>query len=440
VKPPGARRLLTLAVLAGIAALLGATGARPASHHGTMTPATGVRAEFKRVRAVHAIPNASPTFNCQLTHPARCYTPDPIRAAYRVQPLLDAGINGSSRTIVLVDAFQSPTIQHDLAAFDSLFGLPDPVLNIVAPDGLTPFDQNEPTQVAWAAEITLDVEWSHVIAPQATILLVLAKSSADADLASATKYAIDHNLGDVVAQSFGEAEECMDPAVVASQHSLFERATAQGMTLVASSGDFGAALPNCDGSDLLDHPAIETPASDPNVTSVGGTRLFADGVTGAYDSETAWNESLTFGAAGGGGFSILYKRPPFQAPVQKAHARGVPDVSYNAGVEGGVLGVWSSSGLGPDLVFRFSGTSSGSAQWAGLVALVDQLNGGRVGDINKPLYKLGKSRSASTSIHDITIGNNSYPPITGFQAVPGWDAATGLGTPIASSLVPNLAH
>src|SRR5262245_21617877 len=169
---PGAPRVLMLALLAGIAALLGTTGARPASHPGRMTPATGISREFKRVGAVHAIPNASPTFNCQLTHPARCYAPDQIRAAYRVQPLLDAGITGSGRTIVLVDAFQSPTIQHDLATFDSLFGLPDPVLNIVAPDGLTPFDQNDPTQVAWAAEITLDVEWSHVIAPRATIFLV----------------------------------------------------------------------------------------------------------------------------------------------------------------------------------------------------------------------------------------------------------------------------
>ena len=437
---PGAPRLLTPALLAGIAALLGTTGARPASHPARMTPATGVNREFKRVGAVHATPNTTPTFSCQLTHPARCYAPDQIRAAYGVQPLLDAGTDGSGRTIVLVDAYQSPTIQHDLAAFDSLFGLPDPVLNVVAPDGLTPFDQNDPTQVGWAAEITLDVEWSHVIAPGATILLVLAKSSTDADLASATRYAIDHNVGDVVVQSFGEAEECMDPALVASQHALFERATTKGITLVASSGDFGAALPNCDGSDLLDHPAVQTPASDPNVTAVGGTRLFADGVTGAYDSETAWNESLTFGAAGGGGFSILYKRPPFQAPVQKSHARGVPDVSYNAGNEGGVLVLWSSSGLGQDLIFRFSGTSSGSAQWAGLVALTDQLRGGRVGDINKALYKLGKSRSASSYFHDITIGNNSYPPIVGFQAVPGWDAVTGLGTPIASSLVPKLAH
>ncbi len=126
--------------------------------------------------------------------------------------------------------------------------------------------------------------------------------------------------------------------------------------------------------------------------------------------------------------------------MQKDHARGVPDVSYNGAIIGGVLVVWSSSGLGQDLVFRFGGTSAGSPQWAGLVALTDQLNGGRVGDINKALYKLGKSSSASTYFHDVTSGDNSYPPITGFSAGPGWDAATGLGTPIASSLVPKLAH
>jgi subtilase family serine protease len=435
-----APRLVLLAFAVTVASLLLAAGAQPAARHGSMTPAIGMNPHFARVGALSSAAPDAPVFSCQLTTPAGCLGPDQIRAAYGVQPLLDAGTDGTGRTIVIVDAFQSPTIGDDLQTFDALFGLPDPTLNIIAPDGLTPFDPNDDNMVGWASEITLDVEWSHVIAPNAAIDLVLARSNSDADILSATKYAVDHNLGDVISQSFGEAEECMDPALINAQHKLFDQASGKGITLFASSGDLGAAEPNCQGTDILDHQAASTPASDPGVTSVGGTALDADGLTGAYNSETTWNEFATIGAAGGGGFSILYKRPNYQAPVQKNHARGVPDIAYGAAVfTGGVLVVWTLPGVG-QFVFRFGGTSVGSPQWAGLVALADQLKGGRVGDINKALYKLGKSKSASTYLRDITTGNNDYPPIPGFDAVPGWDAATGLGTPIASTLVPALAH
>src|SRR5262249_44403692 len=155
--------------------------------------------------AQEAAPNAT-IFNCQVRATNRCYSPQQIRTAYDIQPLLDQDIDGTGHTIVIVDAFQSPTIQHDLALFDSTFGLPDPTFNINAPDGLTPFDPNDGNQVGWSAEISLDVEWAHAVAPGATIDLVLAKSNEYADILSVTKYAVDHNLGDVISQSFGEAE------------------------------------------------------------------------------------------------------------------------------------------------------------------------------------------------------------------------------------------
>jgi len=400
-----------------------------------MHPAIGSRPHYTLAGRADTKPGVA-TFNCQLTTPAGCYGPAQIRAAYGIDKL---PATGAGRGIVIVDAFQSPTIGHDLAVFDQLFELPDPTLSIVAPDGLTPFDPNDGNMVGWSAEITLDVEWAHAIAPAAKIVLVLAKSNDDADILSATRYAVDHNLGDVISQSFGEAEQCMDPALQARQHALFARATAKGITLLASSGDQGVAQPTCDGKSFF--AAASTPATDPYVTAVGGTILDANGLTGAYHSETTWNEP-DFASAGGGGFSVLYGTPAYQRSP-RLPARGVPDVSYNAAIIGGVLAVWSGSGLGSDLVFRFGGTSAGSPQWAGLVALADQLGRHRIGALNGVLYATARVPSVySRLFHDITTGDNTYHgdvEISGFPAHRGWDAATGLGTPKASTLVRLLA-
>jgi subtilase family serine protease len=429
-------RLIAVLVAAATlaAAALVATPSARARAAGHMTPAVGVHPHYS-VEG-HAQPRAT-TFSCQVTTPAGCYGPAQVRAAYGVDKLTH--LNGAGRTIAIVDAFQSPTIQHDLATFDMLFGLPAPTLDIVAPDGLTPFDPNNANHVGWAGEITLDVEYAHAIAPAAKLVLVLAKSNDDADILSATRYVVDHNLADVISQSFGEAEQCMDPNVFNQQTALFAEATRKKITLLASSGDQGSAQPTCDGTSFF--KAASTPASDPHVTGVGGTRLDADGVTGAYHGETVWNEP-DFASAGGGGFSVKFRTPTYQLP-RHLPSRGVPDVAYNAAIIGGVLAVWSSSGSGPDLVFRFGGTSAGSPQWAGLIALADQLRHGRVGFINPALYTITlSSRIYGALFHDITVGDNTYHgdvTVPGFAARAGWDAATGLGSPKANTLVPALA-
>jgi subtilase family serine protease len=401
-----------------------------------MTPAIGANPHYQvagRVTAASA-PGAV-TFSCQVTTPAGCYGPAQMRAAYGVDQL---AATGAGRKIVIIDAFQSPTIAHDLALFDQVFGLPDPTLNIIAPDGLTPFDPNDGNMIGWSGEITLDVEWAHAIAPGAEINLVLAKSNNDADILSATQFALVHNLGDVVSQSFGEAEQCMDRQLLNRQHRLFALATAERITLLASSGDQGAAEPTCDGTSFF--LATSTPATDPFVTSVGGTRLFADGLTGAYQSETVWNEP-DFEVAGGGGFSTVYATPGYQRGL-RLPSRGVPDIAYSGAVDGGVLTVWSSSGLGADLVFVFGGTSAGSPQWAGLTVLATQLAGHRLGELNGRLYDLARGPAYNRLFHDVTTGDNTFHgPVTvpGFAAGRGWDAASGLGSPRANTLVPRLA-
>jgi subtilase family serine protease len=375
---------------------------------------------------------SNPRFSCQTPGaPVRCYGPKQIRAAYDIQRVLDAGDEGQGSTIVIIDAFQSPTIQHDVDLFSKIFGLLPTKVHIIAPNGLTPFNPNDPTQVGWAGEITLDVEWAHAIAPAATIDLVLAPSNQDADLLSVTQYAITHHLGTVISQSFGEAESCADPHLLAQERALFAQAVKEGITIFASSGDQGAAQPTCDGSSYF--LSASTPASDPNVTAVGGTYLNADPQTGKYYGESAWNDQ--FGASGGG-FSSIYARPSYQTGFIHNSQRGVPDVAYDGDVNGGVLSVWSSSGAGQDLVFIFGGTSAGSPQWAAMLALVNTMYGPQ-GNINPVLYKFFSRFGSGLFFHDITVGDNTFTgvgsngqPVTieGYNTIPRWDAVTGLGS------------
>ena len=454
-----AARLVLVAAIASLTAAvlaLAASGAahRSAARGGFVVPAVGVHPEYLRAGTVPATrpPRGTVLFSCQdnsASNPPEsvlCYGPDQIRAAYGVRQLLNRGIDGSGKTIVIIDAFGSPTLAQDLQTFDGAWGLADPKLNIVAPDGVKGSD------FGWALETSLDVEWAHVIAPAAAITLVVAKTNDDADILRATKYAIDHNLGDVISQSFGENEACVAPQILRQQHDLFDKAVSKGITLFASSGDSGAAELTCDESKFVQ--AVSSPASDPDVTAVGGTELRADAVRGTYRSETTWNESKDFESLGfgpvatGGGFSELYKRPDYQNGVVGQNHRGVPDVAYNAAINGGVL-VFITDPADPTLVdvFIVGGTSAGSPQWAGLTVLADELAKTRLGNINDVIYKLGTGGSSSRLFHDITSGNNSIPrlkgfpgtPVPGFEANNLWDPATGVGSPQADNLVPALA-
>jgi subtilase family serine protease len=403
------------------------------------------------------------SFSCQsrpLGGPSpRCYQAFQMENAYNVTPLLNRGIDGTGRTIVIVDAYGSPTIASDLTLFDAAMGLQDTTFSVITPAGSPPpFDINDANQFGWAVETTLDVEWAHAMAPGANIVLAVAPSNNDSDILNTTKAVIDNNVGDVISQSFGEAEACMDPALLTQQHALFAQAVAKGITLFASSGDSGASQPSCDPNSTDALFAASTPASDPNVTGVGGTTLLADATTGAYQSETAWTETA-FGCnppavdpsdinCSGGGFSTLYARPGYQNAMQKNPARGVPDVAYNAGSGGGVLvrsqTINQAVGLPPStaVFFIIGGTSAGSPQWAGLAAVGDQLGHHRMGNINAALYSLAQAKKHyAAGFHDITTGNNDVAEIGGgFDAKKGWDPVTGLGTPNAANLLPLLVQ
>jgi subtilase family serine protease len=427
----------------------------------------GPQAEFADIN------NAAGTnfglFTCQiigLSPNTTCYDPFQIRTAYGIDTLISAGFDGRGKTIVIVDAFQSPRIINELNTWNTFYGLPslnglgapfNPNLGTftqVAPDGLTPFLVGNGNQAGWAEEISLDVLWAHAIAPGANITLVLAKSNNDDDILSATKFAVDNRLGDVISQSFGENESCMDAATLAAQHQVFADATAKNITLFASAGDDGAAQGSCDGTVLV--KAVSSPAVDPLVTAVGGTELHAarycltttaacvpaaHPAPGTYDSEIVWNEP-NLGIGTGGGLSVVFDAPSYQkSTLPGGKQRGISDISYNAAVLHGVLtflnipGVTGANGG----FFLFGGTSAGSPQWAAITAIADQQAGRSLGYINTALYHIGNAPPhAGPSFHDVTSGNNSIGTITGFNAGPGWDAPTGFGTPKTSGVVSRL--
>ena len=401
-------------------------------------------------------------FTCQLVglnSSSTCYDPYQMRRAYNIDTLLSAGFDGTWKTIVIIDAYQSPNIVQQLNFYNSFYGLPSlnglggtpntglGTFTQVAPDGLTAFVPGDPNMTLWAEEISLDVTWAHAIAPGANITLVLAKSNLNADILSATKYAVDNNLGDIISQSFGENESCIDPNLVAQQHQVFANATLKHITLFASAGDDGAGQPTCDGSSLVQ--AASSPAVDPLVTSVGGTELHAAGycltalacnpaanpAPGTYEGEVVWNESSIGLGAGGGGFSLVYDEPPYQqGTIHGGKQRGEPDVSYNAAVLHSVLTYLNIPGL-PEGFYLFGGTSAGTPQWAAILALVDQKAGYDLGFLNKALFTIGQAqRQYSASFFDITRGNNSAFGVAGFAAGTGWDAASGLGSPAADQL------
>ena len=440
------------AVVGGVLAAFAATAGHASAARGVMTPAVGPDPKMSLIGNLN---QPGPLRRCQ--RQGSCYGPDQMRNAYGFQQLLDNGYDGTGSTIVIIDAFGSDTIQTDLAAFDSYFGLPAANLNIIQPDG-PPSPTDPGNLLGWKAETTLDVEWAHAIAPGATIDLVVAKSNSDADILSATQAVAKGNYGDVVSQSYGEAEQCEASKLLQKQHAVFSQLAGNGTTLFASSGDQGAGLPTCDGQSLM--KAASTPATDPKVTAVGGTDLTATAPTfdssfheltpgGQYIGETVWNEGV--GAAEGAGISGLYARPGFQNKVVSGHMREIPDIAYSgAGAHVVLATLTLDPGFQSDqfhlppgtYFFGFSGTSCGSPQWAALAAIANQVAGHRLGDINPTLYALGQSSSESSVYNDVTVGDNSVPApfdITGFSAGPGWDPATGWGSPQANSLVPALA-
>jgi subtilase family serine protease len=397
---------------------------------------------------------------------ATCYTPKQLEAAYGVKPLLRRGIDGRGETVVLPElAERQPDpplvtdLRQDMAGYDELFHLPAARMRVV-----TTLAGARSPWLAFGEEV-LDVELVHAMAPHATLVILLLPSTSldntpDAVAAVVAELRLGPALGSVMSISAAGqigGEHCVSHAQADRLNAALQAAVGRGMTVVAASGDIGAAAYQCDLYSALTGAPPAAPvkgvsllASDPFVLGAGGTSLTASHATGAWISETAWglasgnpgNRGGSFQASGGG-FSQLFARPAYQAGVPGiGAARGVPDVSADASDRTGVAVVFSNGTQ--DTVQSHGGTSASAPIWAAIIALADQYAGRHLGFVNPAIYRIARGPHYHQAFHDITTGDNTVQfrstTITGYHAAPGWDPVTGWGSPNAEVLVPLLAR
>ncbi len=400
--------------------------------------------------------------------------PDDFTTIYDVKALYNAGFTGSGQNLVVVG--QSEILASDVDAFRSAAGLTakDPTLTLV-PDSGTAVETKDGDE----EESDLDVEWSGAIAKAASINFVYVGNNQNYSVFDALTYAIDNDLAPVLSISYGACEAQWSSSDVSTLTAAFEQANAQGQTIVAASGDNGAA--DCDEpanansvvTSAMDGLAVDLPAASPYVTGVGGTEFFGDvsspgtywqssnnstnGSAISYIPETSWNDTDTTTpsnglSASGGGKSTLFSKPSWQTGtgVPADGARDVPDVALNASPDhDGYL--YCSQGSctngfvdGSNQPTVAGGTSFGAPTFSALLTLINQeLGSSGQGNINPSLYSLAASTPAA--FHDITTGNNEVPCTAGstdcgssgrigYVAGTGYDQVTGLGSVDANEL------
>jgi subtilase family serine protease len=280
---------------------------------------------------------------------------------------------------------------------------------------------------------------------------------------SAERFVINHDLGDVISQSFSLPEQNFWPGEIRALRRTYVDAARHHVTVLAASNDTGVTGPNR-AARLYPHRVVEWPASDPLVTAVGGTELHLDAVGQRTSPDTVWNDtynasvSALSGAtppdpwASNGGVSRIFARPSYQRSVRAiaGDRRSVPDVSMSAALSGAVLDYVSYPGS-PNGWTLVGGTSEATPEFAGIVALADQyartrLHRGRLGLINPALYRLQAQHAPG--IVDVTRGNNTVAfatrsgtvTVRGYRARRGYDLTTGVGTINAARFVSELAR
>jgi kumamolisin len=348
------------------------------------------------------------------SHPSG-YGPNQLVSAYDVQPLHRQGLNGQGQTLAFIeiDGIDSGDLTH----FDNTYHLPSAQLKVFVPKGTNGALDPGP-------ETTLDLEYAHAIAPAARleayeVIRVGDFVNYSGALADAVRAALAGGATEISISLRGTGSIiCSTKWASRNLHAPLQEAANHGVAVFSASGDDGD-LP-CNGVIAI-FPGTVYPASDPNVTAVGGTTLTVTR-SGSYGGEVAWSGS-------GGGISTDFKRPSWEVGSSNIGSdRGVPDVAWDADPASGVpvyfQGSWS----------RVGGTSLGSPCWAALWALASQYHhqrtGKNLGFANPLIYKLATGSSYHRLFHDVTSGNNGS-----YQAGPGWDAVTGWGSPDANNLV-----
>jgi subtilase family serine protease len=429
------------------------------------------------------------------------YQPSELQTAYGLNSLYAAGLDGTGQTIVIVDAYGSPTILQDAELFSQLYGLPDLTssnFQIYYPGG-PPTTQDQ----GWATEVSLDVEWAHSVAPKANIALMIAPTSNDPDLQAAILFAIHHHLGNVISNSYGEAEADVPPALLRTWNRISRLGAARGISVNFSSGDSGDSNPSGFTPGLV-FPGVSTPADSPWATAVGGTSLAVKS-DNTIAFQTGWGNNITriantiaqgstpvipplllgFQGGSGGGTSDVFEKPRFQSGLPGAH-RLVPDIAYLADAFTGVEVICDGSSCGGPpgpAVGVIGGTSLSCPMFSAMWSIANQKAGERLGQAARLLYSL--PADAITDIVPVGSEDNARGTIktaagrtrlspqalaqplentrTFYSALynspfstrwfvltfgtdsslvttEGWDNVTGLGTPNGSSFVEAVAE
>jgi Pro-kumamolisin, activation domain/Putative Ig domain len=385
----------------------------------------------------------------------QAYTADQIASAYSFSGLYAAGDLGAGETIAVYEL--EPDDPNDIAGYQACYGTSAAVSYV-------PVDGGAGTG-SGSGEATLDIEDLIGLAPKANIIVYQGPNS-NSGSPGAGPYdtysmIISEDKAKIITTSWGQCEAMEGSPDATAEGTLFEEAAAQGQTIVSAAGDDGSEDCFLPGQNLDVSQAVDDPSSQPYVTAVGGTSLAS---LGPPPSQTVWNNGGGLGSllgtsagAGGGGISTLWKMPSYQSAAPAAlgvinaassgspcgasggYCRESPDVSADADPFTGYLIYYDGAWTG------IAGTSAAAPVWAALVALADAspaCAGTTVGFANPALYRVAGGPQYAGSFTDVTAGTNDFTGTNGgkFAAGPGYDMATGLGTPIAPTLAAALCE
>ncbi len=427
---------------------------RPSAAPGTAAPAApaATAAGTAAATAAGTAPNEGRDLVSHASTPQACpaasaaagtedgvYTSTQMSSIFGLSQMLAQGRTGIGQTIAVVEFEQY--LQSDFDSFESCYGLSNSIRNVLV-------DGGPGGPPGGGGEAALDTELTAVNAPSASLVVYEAPNNNDAQALDLFDRIASDDSAQVVTTSWGNCEYDISAADLQTENGIFARMALQGQTMIAASGDSGSedCFDPADG-DNDTRLAVDDPGSQPDVVSAGGTTM----TSASASSQTVWNDCYSDGlnlqpcadpprGAGGGGYSFMWPRNPNQPPAggsgpdfdpcnNSSGCRSVPDISYPSDPSAGAVVAYHDGGWG-----GFGGTSIAAPTNAGLFADTNQGCFGRLGRVGPALYAAAATNGSTFT--DITSGNNDFTDshFGEFEAEPGYDAASGLGSPVDQNL------